>query len=103
MIVTISARHCEIPDSLRATTERRVARLRRYHPRLAQAEVVYDRERVAHAAEIRLLVEGDSPVIAHGAGETFDVALDAAVGRVSRQLKRGRERRTTRRVENPVQ
>lgn len=102
MNVTISARHCEIPDSLRSTTERRVARLRRYHPRLAEAEVIYDRERVSHEAEIRLVVEGDGPVIAHGAGGTFDAALDVAVGRVSRQLKRGRERRTARRVETPA-
>lgn len=102
MNVIISARHCEIPHSLREATERRIARLRRYHPRLADAEVIYDREHIRHEVEIRLLVEGANPVIARGTGETFDVALDVAADRVSRQLKRGRERWAARRLDAPA-
>jgi ribosomal subunit interface protein len=103
MTVTISVRHCEIPESLRTTTERRINRLSRYHPRLADAEVIFGRERVSHEAEIRLNVAGTPPVIARGAAATFHAALHVALGRVSRQLKRGRERRTTRRAESPAQ
>lgn len=103
MNVTISARHCEIPESLRSTTERRIARLNRYHPRLAQAEVTYDRERTAHDVEIRLAVDGESPLIARASGDTFRAALERGIQRVLRQLKRGRERRTARRPSNPLQ
>ena len=93
MNVTISARHCEIPASLRDATERRVHRLGRYNPRLAEAEVTYEVERVQHEVEIRLGVAGEKPVVARGAGETFKAALARGIERASRQLRRVRERR----------
>ncbi len=103
MNVTISARHCEIPESLRSTTEERITRLERYHPRLAGAEIVFERERADHDVEIRLGVEGESPVIARASGESFQAALERGVERVTRQLRRGRERRTARRQSTPLQ
>lgn len=99
MNVTVNARHCEIPASLRTTTERRIARLSRFNPRLAEAEVTFDLERSQHDVEILLRVDGDRPVVARASADSFRAALDRTLQRVSRQLKRGRERRTTRRVE----
>ena len=93
MNVTISARHCEIPESLRAATEQRVQRLGRFDPRLAEAEVTYQRERAQHEAEIRLAVQGEGPLVARGSGASFGVALARTIDRVSRQLRRVRERR----------
>ena len=93
MNVTISARHCEIPDSLRDATERRISRLGRYEPRLADAEVTYEVENVAHAVEIRLGVPGDKPLVARGSGVDFPAALRRGIDRASRQLRRARERR----------
>ena len=98
MNVTISARHCEIPDSLRLATERRIARLRRYNPRLADAEVTYEVERVNHEVEIRLAVDGEPPVVARAAADNFRAALDRGLDRASRQLRRARERRRERSV-----
>ena len=95
MNVTISARHCEIPDSLRTTTEQRIHRLGRYNPRLADAEVTYEMEKVSHEVEIRLAVPGENPVVARGAGYDFRSALDLGLNRVRRQLRRLRERRIT--------
>lgn len=92
MNVTISARHCEISASLRDRTERRIARLGRYNPRLADAEVTYDVERVSHEIEIRLAVEGDKPVFARASGDDFHEALDRGLVRAQRQLRRARER-----------
>ena len=88
MTVTISVRHCEIPETLRATTERRISRLSRYHPRLADAEVIFDRERVSHEAEIRLNVAGTPPVIARGAADPPRVDGAAAMDRLLRELAR---------------
>ena len=93
MNVTISARHCEIPDSLRDATERRINRLGRYNPRLADAEVTYEIENVSHEVEIRLAVHGDEPVVARGTGEDFTVALRRGIDRATRRLRRARERR----------
>jgi ribosomal subunit interface protein len=93
MHVTISARHCEIPTTLRDRTERRIARLGRYNPRLADAEVTYEVERVSHEVDIRLTVQGDTPVVAHGSGDNFREAFNRGIERASRQLRRARERR----------
>ena len=92
MNVTITARHCEIPDSLRGVTERHMHRLGRYNPKLADADVTFDRERLEHAVEIRLAVPGQPALIARGSGATFKSALDRGVHRASRQLRRARER-----------
>ena len=96
MNVTISARHCEIPSSVRDRTVRRIARLGRYNPRLADAEVTYELERVSHEVEIRLTVQGDTPVVVHGSGDNFREAFERGFDRASRQLRRARERRIER-------
>lgn len=101
MNVTISARHCEIPRSLRTTTERRIERLSRYHSRLAEAGVTFERERAAHGVEIRLAVDGDAPVVARASGPDFQAALDRGVERASRQLRRARGRQLARRHAGP--
>jgi ribosomal subunit interface protein len=96
MNVAISARHCEIPDSLRLETTKRVERLTRYNPRLGDAEVTYELERADHEIEIRLSVPGAEPVIAKATGPDFRAALDRGLDRASRQLRRVREMRTGR-------
>ena len=93
MNVTISARHCELPSTLRERTERRIARLSRYNPKLADAKVTYDMERVTHEVEIHLRVQGEPPVVVHGSGDDFREAFDRTLDRASRQLRRVRERR----------
>ena len=93
MNVTISARHCEIPETLRAVTEERVHRLARYNPRLAAAEVTYEVERVNHGVEIRLGVDGEPPLVARGTGTDFRAALARGLDRATRQLRRLRVRR----------
>ena len=99
MNVTITARHCEIPQSLRTATERRIERLTRYNPRLAEAEVTYDRARVSHECEIRLAIVGEPPLVARATGQNFRVALDRGLDRASRQLIRSRQRRIAPRAE----
>jgi ribosomal subunit interface protein len=93
MNVTINARHCEIPDSLRDATERRINRLGRYNSRLAEAEVTYEIDKVSHEVEIRLGVHGEKPVVARGTGGDFTVALGRGIDRAQRRLRRARERR----------
>lgn len=103
MNVTISARHCEIPSSLRSTTHQRVARLSRYNPRLADADVTYERERVSHEVEIRLAVAGEPRLVARASADNFETALERGLERASRQLRRSRERRIMRRAPDPLQ
>lgn len=96
MEVTITARHCEIPASLRERAEARVRALARYEPRATVGDVIFDLDHGVSRAEVKLLIPGTATV-AHGSGGSFREALDAAVDRLSRQLKRRNEQRIDRR------
>jgi ribosomal subunit interface protein len=92
--VQISARHCDVPADVLERTETQVASLSKYSPRATAAEVVYMEEKLTRIAEIIVHVDGVEPVVARGEGAEFRTALDEVMERISRQLRRQRERRT---------
>jgi ribosomal subunit interface protein len=92
MDVTITARHCTIPDSLRDQTERLLRRFQRIHTRATSAVACFDTEAFEKSVEIRLNVGGGPPLIAHASGPTFRAALERTVDRLDRQVKRRRDR-----------
>lgn len=98
MDVTITTRHCTVPDPLREQTRRRVARLDRFHPRAQSAAVSFDAEHGRKRCEARIHVDGGSPLLASHEHTSFRGALDGTLERLERQLKRQRERRRRRRV-----
>lgn len=88
MRVQIAARHCDVPDSVRQRTEEQVAKLAKYDPRVGAAEVIFEEEKRIKKVEVVLSVDRADPVVAHGEGEEFRTALDKAVDRLTRRLKR---------------
>lgn len=94
MRVQITARHCDVPDPVRDRAETRVRSLQRYDPRVSSAEIVFEVEKHLKKAEGILSVDRDEPVIAHGEGNEFRVALDQMVDRLGRMLRRRRSQRT---------
>lgn len=97
MNVTVSARHCAIPSSIKERTTARLARLARFDERITGAEVVFDFEHGDREAEVHVQRPGRAPVIARAAGSTFRAAFGVAIGRVERQIKRERGRYRRRR------
>jgi ribosomal subunit interface protein len=75
-------------------TEEQVAALPKYSPKASAAEVVYMEEKLTKVAEILVHIDGGEPVAARGEGAEFRMALDQVVDRVSRRLRKQRERRT---------
>ena len=92
--VQIAARHCEVPSDVMEKTEELVSSLSKYSPRASSAEVVYTEEKLTKTAEIIMHIDGGEPLIARGEGSEFRTALDQTIERMSRQLRRQRERRT---------
>jgi ribosomal subunit interface protein len=92
--VQISARHCDVPAEVLERTEALAASLSKYSPRATAAEVVYMEEKLTRIAEIIVHVDGGEPLVARGEGAEFRTALDEVIDRISRQLRRQRERRT---------
>jgi ribosomal subunit interface protein len=98
MEVTINARHCSIPETLRERTVRMIHTLERYHVRSTSAVVSFQNDHGGRSVEARLAVAGGPPLVARASGPTFRTALDRAVDRLERQLKRSRERIRRRRL-----
>lgn len=90
MRLQISARRCEIPDALRDRAERRLRKLKRYHPRLASAEVIFTEERHMKRAEGILSIEGDEPIVANGEATDFLPALERMTDKLDRAIRRRR-------------
>ena len=93
MDVRITTRHCSISDTLRRRTVERLEALQRYEPTLAAADVRFASDHGSPAAEVRLILRRHALQASSG-GETLQIALDAAVQRAERQLRRRRDRVT---------
>ena len=96
MDVTITARHCEIPGSLRQRAEQRIASLGRLESRATAATVIFDLDHGVSRAELKLFTRGVTSV-AHGSGASFREAFDEAFERLERQLGRRHDQRIARR------
>jgi ribosomal subunit interface protein len=92
--VQIATRHCDVPSDVLEKTEELVAGLSKYSPRASSAEVVYTEEKLTKGAEIIMHIDGGAPLVSKGEGGEFRAALDQSMDRMSRQLRRQRERRT---------
>lgn len=97
MQISISARGTEVPESVRERATSRLGRMTRFDERLSHAEVVFSTDHGVSRAEVRLNGAGHA-IVAHGAAGTHRAALDQAVDRLSRQLRRRLEMRRAGRV-----
>lgn len=92
MNVSITTRHCTVSEKTRGEAAERLQRLQRYEPNVATAEVEFDDDHGTKQVETRIFVAGSHSIVAHGSGDTFRTALDRSIDRLTRQLKRRRER-----------
>lgn len=92
MQTTITVRHSEIPDALRARTLEVLDRLALLAPRPTEATVVFDVEGVMRTVEIRLAVPRGEVLVARGEAEDHRTALDRAEARLRRQAVRATDR-----------
>jgi len=99
MEVKVSALHGTIPDSLNDHAVRHARRLERYPLKAAALSVSFEHASGRRAAEARLNMAGGPPLIGHGIGATYRNALNEAISKVERQLKRARARKRQRRRE----
>lgn len=92
MEVTVSARHTEVPERLRAAAEEKVGRLGRYVDGMDRAEVHFTtlgNPRIAEGERCEITLEGHGHhVRAKVSAEDGFVAVDKAVAKVEQQLKK---------------
>lgn len=88
METTITARHCEISDELRARAGTVAERIGTVATRPMEATVVFDTEGVDCIAELRLHVAHGEVLVARAAAPDHRSALDQAEDRLKRQASR---------------
>jgi ribosome-associated translation inhibitor RaiA len=88
MRVTITQRHCDIPDDLRARARTLVARLVNVARRPLSAQVIFSDDHGAAAVELRLHAGRGRQLVATADGADHKSALDRAAGRLRRQLEK---------------
>ncbi len=86
MRLTITQRHCEIPDDLRARARELVARLVKVTRRPETAQVIFSEDHGAAAVELRLHAGRGRLLVATSEGADHRSALDRAAARLRRQL-----------------
>jgi ribosomal subunit interface protein len=92
MEVTISAIHCTIPESLHDHAARLARRLDRYNLRAATLALTFEKPNAQRSVEVRLTMAGGPPLFAQAMGDTYRAAMNQAIDRIERQLKRRRQR-----------
>jgi len=93
MQVVLSTRHGEISERESQDIREQCQRLSRYEPRLSRLEVTLSDEKNRWEVEALAHVDRSDSVHAHAEGGDPRTAVDAMIDRMTRQLKRSRERR----------
>lgn len=86
MQTTITARHCDIPDELRARARERLDRLGKVAARPQDGQVLFAEDHGQAVVEIRLRAPRGQVFVARASASDHRSALDRAAARVRRQL-----------------
>ena len=86
MRITITARHVEIPDELRARARTLLDRLGKVAARPHDAQVVFADDHGEAAVEVRLHTARGKVYVGKALADDHRTALDLAIARVRRQL-----------------
>jgi ribosomal subunit interface protein len=94
MDVRITTRRATVSEAFLRQAEERVRKLDRFEPRLQAVALTVDEDRGRISIETRAEVPGAPPMIASADAATDRSALDKALQKLGRQLRRHRTRRT---------
>jgi ribosome-associated translation inhibitor RaiA len=93
MHITITARHCEIPEELRARARALVERLAKVATRPHDGQVLFSEDHGMPSVEVRVHAARAVAHVATAGGADHRSALDLAVARVRRQLGKAAPKR----------
>jgi ribosomal subunit interface protein len=93
MRITIAARHCDIPEDLRARARARLERLGGVAPRAHHLQLIFGAEHGSPTVELRLHTTRGHVHFATADAADHRTALDRVVAKVRRQLDKTPMRR----------
>ena len=86
MRTTVTARHCEISEELRARAEQVIAKTAKIASRPQSAEVIFDADHGTKVVEMKLFLPRGLVKVASAEASDFRTALDRAADKIRSQL-----------------
>jgi putative sigma-54 modulation protein len=98
MVITVTFRHVDASDSLKAYAEEKVSKMDKYFDFPVEAHIVLAVEKFRRSADVTLNVNG---TVIKGMVETEDMysAIDQVMDKIEKQVKRYRDKLRDRRAE----
>jgi len=94
MRITVTARHTQVPDELRARARELVNRLARVATRPQSGQVLFGGDHGLATVELRLTAARGGVTVARAEAQDLRSALDLAASRVRRQLDKSPAKRS---------
>lgn len=92
MHTTVTARHCEIPEDLRARALEVAAKLAKIAHRPQRMEIVFDDDHQRKVVELRASLPRNQTLIGSSESTDFSTSLDRAAEKLRAQLVKDAER-----------
>ena len=92
MLFTITGKHFEITDRIRAHAEEKTAKLPKYYDSINQIEVIIEGSGADHGVEIIARAEHSNVFIAKESGDNTMTCIDMAVHKLESQLRKKKEK-----------
>jgi ribosomal subunit interface protein len=91
--IEFKGRHDHITERMQAHAARKIAKLARFHDRLARIEVVADHAHKNPEVELIVHMRRGNPMIAKDRGTSFSATIDLLVDKVEVQLRKQKEKK----------
>ena len=92
MLFTITGKHFDITDRIRAHAEEKTEKLPKYYNSINQIEVIIEGNGADHGVEIIARAEHSNVFIAKEKGDDTLVCIDMAVHKLESQLRKKKEK-----------
>ena len=102
MRVQITARHCDLSDTVRERAGELAEKLARFDPRVSGAELVFEEERRSKKVEAILSLDRVDRIVASADAHEWMPALDVLFDRLSKQVRRGRAQAVEHQAQTPA-
>jgi putative sigma-54 modulation protein len=99
MDITVTFRHTEPVESLKAYAEDKISKLRKYMDAPLEAHVVFTVEKFRHQADVTISVNGNLFKAMEETGDMYS-AIDQVMDKIEKQVKRHLDRTRSFRTEN---
>lgn len=92
MKTLVSIPHHEYPAPVRARVEQKLQELLKYYERIVSLRALLERQSDMHRVELVANVGHHATLVVEARGELLDTAIDEALGRMARTLRRHKSR-----------